>query len=475
MLTMLTSCGKFLDVNKNPNSPTDVVPKVLLPTTSMAIGFADVNYLGLATSFLVQYSASPTSQWSAYDTYNLVDQTGLSLGWGSEIYSSAAVNNLRILIDKTQESSPAYSGIAKIQLAYILGVATDLWGDVPYSEAGFGLTNLLPRYDKQEDIYNGNSSLGITSLFDLAKDGMADLDKTTVLKPTTDDPIYGGDLTKWKRAGNTLLLKFAIQLTNVNPTKAKSVIEEVLAGNNYINDNALNCNVNFGTAVGNQNPSYVRDISSSFANNNMLSVQFLTMMKGLNDTLRLSKFYTKPNNIFTAYANGGNTTPPAAATRSKPNAYIVGASGEGPARLLTNHQAQFILAEAAVRYGITGDANTYFQNGIKASMKLTGMTDAEITAYFTANPDIVNLSGSDENKIKQIIIQKYISLCGNAIESYNDYRRTGYPGLTVAQNAGGDDPTSIPKRFPYLSTEANTNPNQPNPRPKTNVKVWWAL
>ncbi|MGN7783377.1 SusD/RagB family nutrient-binding outer membrane lipoprotein [Niabella sp. 22666] len=467
-----SSCSKFIDVNDNPNSPTDVVPKVILPTTSMAIGFTNVNYLGLTTSFLVQYSAAP-AQWTAYDRYDLADQTGLSLGWNSEIYGGA-VNNLRILIDKTKETSPVYSGIAKIQLAYIMGVATDLWGDVPYSEAGLGLANTLPRYDKQEDIYNGNSALGITSLFDLVKEGIADLDKTSLQKPTTDDPIYGGDIAKWKRAANSLLLKLAIQLTNVNETKARAIITEVVAGNNYINDNSLNLHVPFGTAVGNQNPTYVRDISSSFANNNMLSTQFLTLMRSMNDTLRLSKFYTKPNNTFTSFRNGSGVAAPAVANRSKPNVYIVGNTGEAPARLITNHQVQFILAEAAVRYGITGNANTYFQNGIKASMKLSGMTDAEVDAYFAGNPTIVNLAGTDAEKIKQIIIQKYISLTGNAIESYNDYRRTGYPVLEVADQSSGDDPNTIPKRFPYLSTEANTNPNQPKPRPLTNVKVWWA-
>ena len=128
-----------------------------------------------------------------------------------------------------------------------------------------------------------------------------------------------------------------------------------------------------------------------------------------------------------------------------------------------------------MRFGTTGDANTYYQNGIKASMKSVGMTDAEITTYFTANPTVVALSGTTDNKLSQIITQKYIASVGNAIESYNDYRRTGYPVLTQPLTTAGDDPTTLPTRYSYPTSEGASNPNQPNPRPKTNVKVWWAL
>ena len=104
-----------------------------------------------------------------------------------------------------------------------------------------------------------------------------------------------------------------------------------------------------------------------------------------------------------------------------------------------------------------------------------GMTTAEIDAYFIANPTIVTLSGTNAEKLQQIITQKYIASVGNAIESYNDYRRTGYPLLIPPLTTAGDDPNTFPQRYPYTTQEGTSNPNQPNPRPKTNVKVWWAL
>jgi hypothetical protein len=368
-------------------------------------------------------------------------------------------------------------------------MATDMWGDVPYSEGGFGLAIPKPRFDSQRDIYLGNEPLGIQSLFNLVREGLADLDKTTLTRPTNDDlayylpftvapltpPTQAQQITSWKRMGNTLMLKLAMQVSNVAPDTSRNVINAVIAGNTFITDNAQDFQVPFQpTGSLNQNPIYAFDIFNR-PDEEMMSSRFLALMRSMNDTVRLAKMYTKPNGLFTGYDNGGNTTAPVLANRSRVGAYLTGATGEAPIRMLTNFQRAFILAEAALVLGTPGDANLLFQEGIRASMKKTGMTDAEITNYFTTNPTVVALSGTPENQRRQIITQKYIAWTGNGVEAWNDYRRTGYPVLALAQNAVGDDPNTIPKRLPYNGDEAARNPNQPNPRPLTNVKVWWGL
>lgn len=468
----LTSCKKYLDVNQTPNNPTDVPPSTLIPGTTIGIAFANGNELNRATSALVQHITGVANQTASYDIYNL--DGSFSNQWNFEIYGGS-INNLQLIIDRYSSTSPAYSGIAKLEMAYAYSLATDLWGDVPYSQAGQGLKYQNPRFDKQEDIYLGNASLGITSLFDLVKSGLADLDKPSVLKPGKDDLVYGGDLAKWKRVANTLLLKFGIQISNRNPALAKSVIQSVINGNQFINSNSLDFEVPFGNAVGNQNPIY------SFNNVNrtgdqMLSSRLLSLERTLNDTVRLSKFFTKPSGRFVAFENGSTAVAPVLATRSKYNVYLTGAAGEAPIRLLTNFQAQFILAESALILGTSGDANDYYQAGIKANMQKIGMTQAEIDTYFEANKSIVNLdvAGTVEDRRRQIITQKYIAWIGNGIEAYNDYRRTGYPALALALNAQGDNPNLIPLRLPFTSDEIAANPLAPNPRPKTDVKVWWA-
>ena len=472
----LLSCDKFVDVNQNPNNPTTVPPATILPTTTIGIAFANANALNTVTSLLIQYNAGSANQAANnYDIFDIDNQ--LDNQWGLEIYGGAGtLNNLQILIEENQEKNPVYSGIAKLEKAYIISLATDLWGDVPYTQAGQGLRFPQPRFEKQEDIYQGKPSEGIQSLFDLVKEGMADLDKPGTFKPGPDDMIYKGDLAKWKRAGNTLLLKFAMQISNKNPALAKSTIETVLAGNNFINSNLLDFEVPFGTTQGNQNPIYAFNYVNR-TTDLMLSTRFLNFMRSLNDTVRLAKFYTKPNGTFVGIANGSaqTTTPPPLASRSRYNTYVVGTAGEAPVRLLTNFQVQFILAEAALILGTPGDPNTYYQAGIRASMLKAGMTVAEIDNYFTTNPTVVTLSGTTEQKRQQILTQKYIAWVGNGIEAYNDWRRTGVPNLILPLNTTGDNPSVIPQRIPYTPNELARNPNAPNPRPKTDTKVWWAF
>ncbi|MEO7483221.1 MAG: SusD/RagB family nutrient-binding outer membrane lipoprotein [Ferruginibacter sp.] len=471
---IFSGCKKgFLDINSTPNNPTSVPPSVILPNTTIAIAFANGNDLNRAASVLVQHTAGIANQVQAYDIFNL--DGSFDNQWNFEIYNGA-LNNLEVLISATALASPAYSGIAKLQKAYVLSLATDLWGDVPYSQAGKGLVFETPRFDKQEDIYQGNSALQITSLIDLVKDGIADLGKTSALKPgTKDDLVYKGVLPSWIRAGNTLLLKFAIQIANRNPALAKSTIQAVITGNNYINANTLDLEVPFGSAVGNRNPIF--DFNNNLRTGDMmLSARLLTLSRSLNDTVRLAKFFTKPNGVFTGFNNGSTAAAPALASRSKYNTYLTGAvGGEAPIRLLTFAQVNFILAEAALTLQTTGDPNTYYQAGITASMQKVGMTAAEITTYFTTNPTVVNLAGTNAQKLEQIITQKYISWIGNGIEAYNDYRRTGYPLLALPLNTQGDNPNVIPTRLPYTSAELARNPNAPRPRPKTDVKLWWAL
>lgn len=470
-LISFASCKKYLDVNVTPNNPTSVPPSIILPVTTVGMAFANSNDLNRATSALVQHIAGVANQTAAYDVYNL--DGSFDNQWNGEIYGNT-LNDLQILIDQHSQTSPAYSGIAKLEMAYVYSVATDIWGEVPYSQAAQGLKYPAPRFDKQEDIYQGNTTLGITSLFDLVKSGLADLAKTpNLLTPGTDDLIYKGDLTKWARMGNTLLLKFAIQISNKNPALATSTIASVITGNNYINSNTLDFEVPFGSTVGSQNAIY------NFNNVNrtgdqMLSQRLLNLSKSLNDTVRLAKYFTKPTGLFVAFDNGSTATVPVLATRSKYNTYLVGTGGEAPIRLLTYSQVQFILAEASLVLGTAGTANTYYQAGITANMQKIGMTAAEITQYFTDNPTVVNLSGTVEQQRQQIITQKYISWIGNGIEAYNDYRRTGYPVLALVNNAAGDNPNVIPTRFPYTQTELSSNPNAPNPRPKTDVKLWFA-
>lgn len=467
----MASCSDFLDVNETPNNPLAVPPTTLLPTGLAGSAFANANELNRFASTIMSVTAGAAGSPAAYDIYN-TDGADFGNQWRFEIYGGALVNYDQLIEAANRINSPAYTGIAKIMKAYTFSLATDVWGDVPYSEALLGDANTQPRLDEQRDIYLGNDAKGIQSLFDLVREGLDDLEKPSTTKPGNDDLVYGGDMDNWKRAGNTLLLKLAMQISLVEPATAKSVIEEVLGRDNYIVNNNQNLAVKFGGQVGSQSPIHTYTNVSSFRTDMLISTRFVNLLTSLNDP-RLPLFVTRPTGEYVTIDNGFRGTVPAAANRSMFSTYVTGADGTGPVRLLTNWQRAFILAESAVRFGTPGDAQALYAEGIRASMMAAGVAAADIDAYFANNPTVVTLAGDDEQKIAQIITQKYISMIGNGVEQWNDWRRTGYPVLAPHQNAVGIDGTR-PVRAQYINQEVARNPNFPNDV-FPNVRVWWDI
>lgn len=471
----LGSCSKFLDVNLTPNNPTAVPPSVVLPAVEVAAAFANANELNRFCSTIMQQTAGAANSPATYDVYQT---NGGDFGnqWRGELYNGALINAQKTIEIATASNSFAYTGIAKIMKAYAFALTTDMWGDIPYSQALQGEAFLQPRLDKQEDIYKGNQSLGIQSLFDLVREGLADLDKQSVTAPTSaDDVVYQGNLTKWRRAGNTLLLKLANTISVKEPILAKQVISQVITGNTFITLNADDLNVTFGGSVGSRDPRYQYSNvtnGSNFRDDLILSTRYLTLLQSLSDP-RLPLFFTRPAANYVTWDNGQVGSRPTPTTSwSRYNAYVTGANGEGPVRLLTNFQRAFILAESALTLGTAGDPQALYTEGVRASMTLAGLTTAQIDAYLAANPKVATLTGTAAQKLEQIITQKYIAFTGNGLELWNDWRRTGYPTQQPAQNAVGVDGTR-PVRAVYINEEIQRNPNFTNPAPQSNIKVWW--
>jgi hypothetical protein len=477
VVSSTTGCSSFLDVNKSPNSPERVPVSTMLPAAIYAMAFANNNEINRLCEVLTHHLAGMANSPLAYENYSI---SGFDNQWDGELYQGALTTAERLIEESKRVNSPAYAGIAKIIKAYCFAMVTDLWGDVPYSQALNGMNGIIqPKVDKQEDIYKGNSAANVQSLFDLLREAVKNLDEKSDLVPSaSDDPIYRGSLANWKRAANTLMLKFALQISSKEPALATSVINEVLQGNNYITDNSQNFAVRFGTAVGSMAPFYqytAEAFGNLFRNDMVMSRRVLDVMRGQNDP-RLPLFFTRPGADYVTSENGLFNAPAPASNWSRYNTAITG-GGAGPVRLVTNSQRAFILAEAVIRLKIAGDAQALYREGIRASMLDAGVTQAQIDAFFTANPSVANLStGTDAQKIEQIITQKWISLVGNGYESYNDWRRTGFPVLPESPNPTGSVDGKRPRRIPYTNNEISRNPNlipAGSTPPQTNVRVWW--
>lgn len=469
----LGGCKDFLDINDTPNNPLEVPASTLLPTGLAGTAFANSNELNRFASTIMSVTTGASGSPADYDRY-IINGDDFANSWSSELYTGALVNYKKLIEVSEANNGPAYAGIGKIMTALSFAMTTDIWGDIPYSEAlegDLGITT--PKIDSQKDIYLGNSGANIKGLFDLTKEGLADLDKVSALKPGSDDIVFKGDIEKWKRAGNSLLLKLAMQISSVEPARAKTEIDAVISKNQYINSNSQNLAINFGGQTGSQAPIWTLTYNSLFQNELLISTRFVNLLNGTKDP-RLPLFVTKPTGSYVTVDNGFGGIFPPFDDRSKYNDYATGKDGEGPTRLVTYAQTCFNLAEAVVRLGATGNAQALYEAGIKASMTDAGVSTDDITKFFTDNVSTITLSGNNEHKIEQIITQKYIAQFANGLEQWNDWRRTGYPILAPHQNAGGIDGTR-PVRAVYLSSEVQRNPNFPQGTaiPQSNVKVWW--
>lgn len=466
-LTFLIGCGDFLAVNETPNNPLSVPPSVLLPTALAGSAFANANELNRFASTIMDYTYGAGGGPAGWDIYNT---SGGDFGnqWRFEIYGGALVNYEQLIKAADKIGAKSYSGIAKIMKAYTFALATDTWGDVPYSQALKGDAFPQPRIDSQEDIYKGNPALGIQSLFDLVREGIADLGATSTTNPSTDDIVYNGSIQNWVRAGYTLMLKMAMQISGKEPALATSVINEVLAANNFITSNAQNLSVKFGTAVGSQSPIFTWSYVSLFQNDLMASTGYVNLLQSLNDP-RLPVLITRPTGSYVTYQNGFVGTLAPVANRSKWSQVVTGTNGAGPIDLVTNAQRAFILAEAKLTLpgvNIPQTAQALFQEGIVAAMNEVGVTST--AAYIAANG---TLSGTVSQQVAAIITQKYISFTGNGLEAWNDYRRTGFPNFPEHLNAVGID-GKRPVRCVYINEEVQRNPAF-TPQYQSNVKVWW--
>src|SRR5687767_175926 len=209
-ICVLAGCRKFDDnINRNTNLPGTASGTQLLANAMLSLPTLSSSPTG---EFLAQYLAE--TQYPGASLYPEGGTSFYSLYQGPLMNIETALNSR----DLTAVEGPVSNqvAVAKILKAYYFWHITDRWGDVPYTEALKGAEDFTPAYDTQESIYN--------NLFKLLEEANAGIVPGNI----SNDIIYGGDVTKWKKLANTIHLLMALRLSNVNPTKGKEEFNKAL-------------------------------------------------------------------------------------------------------------------------------------------------------------------------------------------------------------------------------------------------------
>jgi len=442
-ILLLNSCD-LQEANNNPNDPTEVPPSVMLPFTQESFARLSIGSPQVMAGIFMQYYQGVNNHPIQVQQY-ILDET-LYVNWDWNDYYDGPMNNLKIMIDIAEnEKSYYYAGIGKVLMANCLGNMTSLWGDVPYKEAFSGSINRNPVFDTQKDIY--------ASIQKLLDDAITDLQTTyTGKKPASDDLIFGGNATKWVQAAYALKARYYLHLTkrasDLDYNPAQKALDAVT---NAMKSGDGDMIFRFGYNAAEYNPFYSFTLLEYILPNNTLTNKML-----MTNDPRRSFYYKKKFGVATL--NGLYFT-----------------TSSSPVFLMTYHELKFIEAEARLRINASDPAaQTALQEGVRASIKKitgTATTDAAINSFINAN---ALLTGNFDNDLSVIIGQKYIAMF-TSIESWTDYRRTGFPVLTP--NEGGDHNQNpggaIPRRLAYPHNERIYNSNFPATVPNLQDRFWW--
>lgn len=507
MLCTISGCKNLSEYNINPNGVDPSRANVNLMLTGILSGMSG-NYAVLdnsVSSGVVQHMQE--DGW--FDGYNHYKWDARD--WG-EWYEVLANND--VMLSSAQANKfPMHEGIALLVRAFAYGVITDLWGDAPYTDAIKANQNILqPTYDKQETIYKG-------ILADLQRASELFQANSNAGIIAANDILYKGDIKKWHQFANSLLLRYAMRLSEKMPTEAAQLIKKVYDSNVYLNNPANNAAVSYlgNTSADSWFLANQFDSDGSGFRRRKIAKTIMDKLKANKDprmfvwtapvncqwvedpalatatdpvirkngvlqtyvSLTYAQYLTEiaAGNKFTRHYN------PAKLGYKLDTAKYVGVPAGSPEpssynlnptpgqivqnqhvsqlsqmyrqstgtylkrRLATTEETYFILAEAAKRNWITGNAESLYNEGVKASLTAWGIAD-KYAAY------IAQAGVKYNGTVEQILEQKWIASWNCSTEAWMDYRRTGFPKFVAGP--ASSEPV-LPVRFIYGNNEINAN------------------
>lgn len=512
IVALASSCGDFGDLNVDPehsNSGNVNYQMVFTNAQHQALG-SDWDVWRDGLIYLSQWNQhiAAGGWWWSYGL-NSYSNGYAAAYWGSVLGSGdrATIRDIQTVISKWKDDPANQQNyqIARIIRAYTFQRLTDLHGDIPYSEAGQPAEHPYPKYDTQKDIY-----MDLLKELDEAQaalgSGIASLGKQEL--------FYNGDVAKLKKFANSLMLRVAMRLTKVDDATAKTYAAKAFA-NGVITSNDDNCMLMHagGVTTNDSSEPYAKIITHEDVGVAFINTTFLDLLKSTNDPRiplfmcvyptdyetkdvdpakaenaapakqkALPGFFSmSPSSDYSIKKyNGTEFTDEVLSDKNSANYYKKAYSqpnrstyGDptGPTFVCTAAQTNLLLAEAALRGYISGEAKTFYEAGVRCAMKQfsafpsanaktlvsTYLTDAAINAYLAANP-------YDAAKAyEQINTQYWINCFFDEYETYANWRRSGYPVLEEKTHlqpnfsSMGNWGPGIVRRMPYPSDEVQIN------------------
>lgn len=442
-VSFVSSCTKdFTDINTNPNKPVDA------PLTNV---FAYVLQDFSANFYDAWGNMNEPETFSGHlgkiqyiDEARYMYRSGTITDLWNKYFRD--VKNAQLVIDKAEETGAVNLQAATMTLqAFILQIGTDRWRDLPFSEAIRGDKGFVtPKYDKQEDIYPVIIAQ-LKSAADLFAGGGTD-------QLGEGDLLYGGNVTKWRKFCNSLRLRVAIRISNIDQAQARSIIEEILADPSK-----------YPVFGGNEDNAYFKWPGSSPYiepwNNDSRTRDDHGPSQNIIDSLKLYNdprlpVYAKPAPSDGEYRGVeiGPVNSPTLSLFSRIGArFRDDAAGYSP--FMNYAELAFIIAEAASRGWNTNGASAEnaYNNGISGSLAENGIATAAIGVYI--NSEGVRWKGN----VRQIYLQKWLALFKNGHEAWAEERRTDFPLLPAAKGSAFPGHNRPPFRYPYPTEETTLN------------------
>ncbi len=462
------------EINTDQNNPAVMDARNLIPDLLLKSAFeTTATDIAWYTTVYIEHAAGTWAQSGEADRRDAQNSASLFNNSWNSLYD--VMNIAQTIIDRTDpvegEEPDNYwvRAIGQIMMAYNLAVTTDMWGEAPFTEAFQGMDNLNPKYDRQSDLY--------PEIHRLIDEAIENLDRSTMFFLSMDY-IYGdlpaeANVEAWKKFAHALKARYSLRLTNIDEQVwAEAALNAVPNAFASAGDQAMFTGP-FAIALGLANPWgefwWGRDHLS-------VSSTIHDMMAERNDTLRMARyFYPGPiapigqaDQVQGVYAGSRYTTSWGAWSQ--------------PITMFTFQELKFIEAEASFRTG-AADWQDKLKAAVQASWEFHNVPleeeildedgEVEDVIYHFENwyDDEVLERLTAGNELEEIMTHKYIALYDReAIEVYNDYRRTGFPEMQNPNN----QTTGFVHRFPFALSEVQSNPAHV---PDIDVhvdRVWWA-